>query len=450
MAQYIQHRLAPVSAAEQAAYGIAHRLQAAGYQACTVGGCVRDRFLGSMPEDVDVTTDATPDVLQQIFPHTYAVGAAFGVVIVRDGNLHTEVATFREDGGYQDGRHPDSVTFSDAEHDAQRRDFTINALFYDPQAEQVIDFVDGLRDLDAGVIRTVGDADRRFGEDYLRMLRAVRFTARFDFELDPTTRAAIIKHAPKITGVSPERIFNELTKMLCGPQPQLAFRLLDETGLLEQVLPEISAMKGVAQPPQFHPEGDVFVHTLLLLEMMVHPTPEIAWSALLHDVGKPPTLKIGTHGRETFPNHNRVGAEMAETLLQRLRCSRQFIDCVRETVYNHMTFAEVQKMRPSTLRRLLGRPDFDCELELHRLDCLSCHRYVDNYVFLLDRLAALRDEPPVPEPLVKGRDLIERGVEPGPVIGEILREFEELQLNSEIITREAALEWLDRRVTPHV
>ncbi len=450
MAQYIQHRLAPVSAAEQAAYDIARRLQAAGYQACTVGGCVRDRFLGSMPKDVDVTTDATPDVLQQIFPHTYAVGAAFGVVIVREGDLHTDVATFREDGGYQDGRHPDSVTFSDAEHDAQRRDFTINALFYDPQAEQVIDFVDGLRDLDAGVIRTVGDPDRRFGEDYLRMLRAVRFTARFDFELDPATRAAIIKHAPKITGISPERIFNELTKMLCGPQPQLAFRLLDETGLLEQVLPEISAMKGVTQPPQFHPEGDVFVHTLLLLEMMVHPTPEIAWSALLHDVGKPPTLAIGPHGRETFPSHNRVGAEMTETILQRLRCSRQFIDCVRETVYNHMTFAEVQKMRPSTLRRLLGRPDFDCELELHRLDCLSCHRYVDNYVFLLDRLAALRDEPPVPEPLVQGRDLIGRGVEPGPVIGEILRELEELQLNGEIITREAALEWLDRRVTPHV
>lgn len=447
MTKYLTHNLDPVTTAENRAYDIVARLRDAGFDAFTVGGAVRDRLLGGLPGDVDVTTSATPDIVQEIFARTYAVGAAFGVVIVVDDDVQTEVATFREDGGYQDGRRPDSVRFSDAQHDAQRRDFTINALLYDPLERRVVDYVDGLADLHRGVLRAIGDPVLRFNEDYLRLLRAVRFAARFDFALDGDTLTAIKTHAHQIINISPERIFAELSKMLCGPRPGYAFRMLDETGLLEQLLPEITAMKNVAQPPLYHPEGDVFVHTLMLLDNTSHPSPEIAWSALLHDVGKPPTFEIGHHGRETFPCHAKVGAAMTETILQRLRCSRQFIDDVREAVYNHMTFADVQKMRPATLRRMLGRANFNCELELHRVDCMSSHRKLGNYVYLLDALIALRDEPAVPPPLATGKDLLARGVAPGPVVGEILRELEDQQLSGDVSDREAALVWLDQRLS---
>ena len=446
MLQYLTRSLPPVCAAERHAYDVVARLHEAGHEAYTVGGAVRDRLLGSVPDDVDVTTSATPDVVQGLFPRTYAIGAAFGVVIVVEDDIQTEVATFREDYGYQDGRRPDSVHFSDAEHDAQRRDFTINALLYDPRVGRIVDYVDGLRDLERGVIRAIGDPDRRFSEDYLRLLRAARFAARFDFELDADTLKAITTHAAQDVNISPERIFAELTKMLCGPRPACAFRLLDATGLLAHVLPEIAAMKGVAQPAQYHPEGDVFVHTLMLLENTRHPTPEIAWSALLHDVGKPPTFEIGHHGRETFPCHAKVGAEMTEAILRRLRCSRHFIDCVREVVYHHMSFGEVQKMRPATLRRMLGRSTFNVELELHRVDCMSSHRKLGNYVYLLDELVALRDQPAVPPPLATGRDVLARGIAAGPVVGEILRELEEEQLSGNVTDRDAALVWLDQRV----
>jgi poly(A) polymerase len=429
---------------EKVALKIADRLHQAGHTAYLVGGSVRDRLLGKSVHEVDVTTDATPDQVQALFDRTVAVGAAFGVIVVVDGDINTEIATFRTDGTYQDGRHPDSVTFSDAEHDAERRDFTINGLFYDPRAEEIIDYVGGLADLDVGVVRAIGDPRKRFADDYLRMLRAVRFTARFDFELEANTRAAVCETAERITGISPERISAELTKMLTGPNPHEAFRLLDETGLLIHILPEISAMKGVKQPPQYHPEGDVWVHTLLLLENMPdNPSPELAWACLLHDVAKPPTFTINKHGREAFPCHAAIGADMTEDILRRFRCSTAFIKDVREMVYYHMAFGDVQKMKRSTLRRMMARPTFDVEMELHRIDCMSCHGSLGNYVFLQDKLDEFANEPPVPEPLLRGKDLIERGLQPGPEFGTILKQIEELQLNDQITDRDAALEWLD-------
>jgi len=446
MCEKIKQQLAPLTPEEQCAYGIVGTLREKGHEAYVVGGAVRDRLLQRTPGEVDVATSADPEMVQALFPRTYAFGAAFGVVIAIVDNVQIEVATFRKDAGYHNGRHPDAVEFSDVCHDAERRDFTINAMFYDPAHCEIIDFVGGVRDLRRGIIRAIGNPSQRFAEDYLRMLRAVRFAARFNFELEAETAGAIRQHAGRIVQISPERVFAELNNMLTGPYPDRAFELLDELDLLRQLLPEVHAMKGVRQPAEFHPEGDVFIHTLLLLRALSHPDGELAWSALLHDVGKPPTFEIGKRGRESFPCHARVGADMTERILRRLRCSRAFIDHVREAVHNHMTFAEIKNMRQSTLRRLMARETFAVELELHRADCAASHRKLGNYVHLLDKLHEFRNQPPVPEPLLRGHDVLARGVPEGPDVGVILKELEELQLNGEVTTRDAALEWLARRV----
>jgi poly(A) polymerase len=429
--------------AECEAHSIVARLREAGHEAYTVGGAVRDRLLARAPQDVDVATSATPEQVAALFPRTVGVGASFGVMLVVGDAIQTEVATFRIDGGYIDGRHPDAVEFSDARHDAERRDFTINALFYDPAEERVIDFVGGVADLARGCLRTVGDPRRRFGEDYLRMLRAMRFATRYGFALSADTAAAIAEFADRVVRISAERIYTELTKMLTGPHPHKAIAGLEESGLLEQVLPEITAMRGVQQPAEFHPEGDVWTHTLLLLANMAHPCPALAWGVLLHDVGKPPTFAIGKHGRETFPCHASVGAEMAEAILRRLKCSRELIEQVRTLVYYHMSFADVQRMRPATLRRMIGRDTFSLELELHRIDCMACHGKLRNWVFLLDKLRELGDQPPVPAPLITGRDLLARGMAAGPAMGALLRSIHDLYLDGQLADRSAALAWLD-------
>jgi tRNA nucleotidyltransferase/poly(A) polymerase len=422
----IHYPLALETPAELAALKVIQTLCQAGHQALLVGGAVRDRLLQRRPVEADVASSARPEEVQALFPRTVAVGAAFGVIVVVMDEINIEVATFRADDAYIDGRRPTSVRFVTAAEDAARRDFTINALFYDPATCTVLDYTGGLADLAAGQLRAIGEAAARFREDYLRMLRAVRFTVRLGFALEP----------------SPERLFQELTKLLTGPRPHAAFRLLDDCGLLAVLLPEMCAMKGVTQPPQYHPEGDVFVHTLLLLEYMVHPSPALAWSVLLHDVGKPPTFARGANGQETFPCHADVGAVMAEDILRRLRAPNDLTETVVAAVKYHMTFGEIQRFRPATLRRMMGRTTFPLELELHRIDCLACHRRLENWVFLLDQLHALANQPAVPPPLLTGADVLAQGVPPGPRVGALLREAQERQLNGDLADRPAALAWL--------
>ena len=446
--------LPPLGAAEAAGDRVIAALQAAGHTACRVGGCVRDRLLGRPVKDVDVATSATPEQVQALFPKTYAVGAAFGVVIVHEGGTagtaevaatDIEVATFRSESGYVDGRHPGQVCFSSPREDASRRDFTINALFYDPVAEKLYDCTGGLADLQAGLVRAIGDPAARFGEDSLRLLRAVRFAAALGFTLEPATAAAIPPLAGRLRLISAERIFAELTRMLCGSRPATAFRRLAELGLLEVCLPEIAVMRGVAQPPQYHPEGDVWEHTLKLLELMEQPTETLAWAALLHDVGKPPTYEF-RDGRERFPCHAHVGAELARTILERFHASRALTDAVAEVVGAHMMIGDVTDMRPSKIRRILARPTFAEDLELHRLDCLSSHADLANYDRLIQEREKLANEPPIPPPLLTGRDCIALGLPPGPRIGELLREAQELQLNGEVRTAQEALEWAKGRL----
>src|SRR5438105_3825164 len=373
---------------EQHAISIVQSLRAAGHQAYLVGGCVRDLLLGREPADYDITTDATPEEVMGIFPETYAVGAQFGVVLVplpkdsvlKEDNDCVEVATFRSDIGYSDGRHPDQVRFSkDPREDVLRRDFTINGLLLDPIKNEVLDFVGGRKDFDAHIIRTIGDPESRFAEDKLRMMRAVRFAARFKYSIDPGTLTAIQKLAHQILRVSRERLRDELTKMLTEGQARRAFLLLDEAGLLREVLPEISAMKRVQQPPQFHPEGDVFVHTLLLLDKLPHPCPAtLAWGALLHDVGKPPTFRVAPD-RIRFDGHVDVGVKMAQEICRRLRFSNEDTDQILALVANHMRFGDVERMKESTLKKFLRLPRFEEHLELHRLDCQSSHGDLTSY-----------------------------------------------------------------------
>jgi poly(A) polymerase len=458
--------------AGQHAIHIVRTLRERGFQAYLCGGCVRDLLLERKPADYDVTTDATPEQLMRIFPETYAVGAQFGVVLVPipgDGHpssdpvvstpddaspLHSlpsekahvvEVATFRSDVSYTDGRHPDAVRFSkDPREDVERRDFTINGLLMDPISGQVLDFVGGRADLNAHVVRAIGDPERRFTEDKLRMLRAVRFAARFGYAIDPVTFGAIRKLAPQIHQVSPERIREELTKMLTEGQARRAFLLLDESGLLHQVLPEISAMKGVEQPPQYHPEGDVFVHTLLLLENLPHPcSPTLAWGALLHDVGKPPTFRVAPD-RIRFDGHVEVGVKMGEALCRRLRFSNDDTEQILALIDNHMRFAHVLQMKESTLKKFLRMPQFDEHLELHRLDCQASHRILSAYEFAKEKLASIPPEKMRPAPLVTGDDLIAAGYYPGPRFKEILTAVEDGQLEGRLQSKEEAMEFVER------
>ncbi|MGO9402709.1 MAG: CCA tRNA nucleotidyltransferase [Terriglobales bacterium] len=446
-----------MSNAKQQAAEIVHTLRERGHQAYFAGGCVRDLLLRREPADYDVSTDATPQQVMQIFPQTFAVGEQFGVVLVpiqleeravtgEDARRSAiEVATFRSDIGYSDGRHPDEVRFTkDPREDVERRDFTINGMMLDPATDEILDFVGGRDDLQAGIVRAIGDPERRFAEDKLRMLRAVRFAARFDYTIHPATMSAIQKLAPQIHQVSCERVREELTKMLTEGRARRAFELLDTIGLLPEVLPEIAAMKGVQQPPQFHPEGDVFVHTLLLLEKLpLNGSKTLAWGALLHDVGKPPTFRVAPD-RIRFDGHVDVGVKMAAEICRRLRFSNHETDQILALVDNHMRFKDVQRMSQSTLKKFLRLPAFDEHLELHRLDCLSSHGQLDSYDYSREQLRSMPPEAIRPTPLITGRDLIEAGYEPGPRFKEVLTAVEDAQLEGRLASREAAMEFVRR------
>ncbi len=443
------------------ASSIVEGLRGRGFQAYLVGGCVRDLLLGREPKDYDVATSARPEQVMEIFPETYAVGAQFGVVLVPEpetdveggfsadasghGSGCVEVATFRSDVGYSDGRHPDEVRFSeDPREDVARRDFTINGMLLDPVSGEVLDFVGGRDDLKAGIIRSIGDPERRFEEDKLRMLRAVRFAARFEYAIEPATFVAIQKLAEQIEVVSRERVRDELTRMLTEGRGRRAFLLLDESGLLRHVLPEISAMKGVEQPPEFHPEGDVFVHTLLLLENLPQPCPRtLGWGALLHDVGKPATFRVAPD-RIRFDNHVEVGVKIAEEICWRLRFSNDDAEQILALVENHMRFGHVSRMKESTLKKFMRMPRFDEHMALHRADSLASHRHLGTYEFLRQKLAEIPAEKMRPAPLVTGDDLIAEGHAPGPRFREILNAVEDAQLEGRLNSRDVALEFVRR------
>jgi len=429
--------------ARAAAEKIAGVLREAGHQAYFVGGCVRDLELGREPADYDVSTDARPDRVQEIFPDSLGIGAQFGVILVSVGGIDVEVATFRSDIGYSDGRHPDRVAYSNsAKEDVLRRDFTINGLLLDTRTNDVLDYVGGRDDLRARIIRAIGEPERRFREDKLRLVRAVRFAARFHFVIEPETAAAIRRLAPEILVVSAERLRDELTKILTEGAARRGFELLDELGLLSHVLPEIARMKGVQQPPQFHPEGDVWIHTLLMLEMLpAGASPTLAWGTLLHDVGKPPTFAppSGPEGRIRFDGHVEVGTKMAEDICRRFRFSNDDTEQIAALVANHLRFKDVLQMRQSTLKRFLRLPRFEEHLELHRLDCLSSHRNLENYDFVQRFLAETPPAEVRPARLISGDDLIALGLKPGPDFKAILHAIEDAQLEGRIKTRDEAL-----------
>ena len=430
------------------ANSICEMLQRNKHQALLVGGCVRDLLLGREPADYDVATDATPVEVAGLFPESVAVGAQFGVILIPKNGLKVEVATFRSDMGYSDGRHPDRVVYSKTPlEDVQRRDFTINGLLMRHDNAAVLDFVGGQSDLSAGTIRAIGDPELRFAEDKLRMMRAVRFAARFGFEIEPATFRAVQRHIKEIQKVSPERLREELTKMLTEGAARRAFELLDETGLMEHVLPEISAMKGVEQPPEFHPEGDVWIHTLLMLEQLAKgASPTLAWGVLLHDVGKPPTFQSveKTGDRIRFNHHVEVGVKMGEEICRRLRFSNEDTEQIAALVENHMRFSHVEEMRKSTLKRFVRLPRFDEHMELHRLDCLSSHRHMDSYEFVQRFLDQTPPEQVRPERLLTGDDLLAMGFLPGPEFARILSSIEDAQLEGRLRSREEAREYVVR------
>jgi len=430
---------------QQAALQIVSHLVRSGYTALFAGGCVRDRILfGESCGDIDIATNATPQTVSELFTHTIGVGAQFGVVIVMQSGIPFEVATFRSDIGINDGRHPGRVVFTDARHDALRRDFTINGMFYNPLTNTIDDYVGGRRDLESGVIRAIGDPRERFREDYLRLLRAIRFAARFSFIIDDETWAAIKANAASIAQISPERIFGELDRMLRGPHSDLALTLLAESGLLKAVLPEVHDSIGVEQPPEFHPEGDVFTHTVKALGFMApDPSPTLAWSVLLHDIGKKSTMRM--LDRLRFNGHDQVGARMATGILKRLHASSDLIDSTSTCIENHMHFMNVTSMRLATLKRLLSRPTILDELELHRVDCLASHGNVDNVTFVRKRLDEFARERIKPSPLLRGNDLILLGMTPGPLFSTILREVYDLQLDEKIATHDEAIEVVKSR-----
>ena len=430
---------------ESTARTIVRKLRGAGHVAYYAGGSVRDLLRGQVPKDIDVATDARPEAVQKMFSRTYAVGAHFGVIVVLEEGFQFEVATFRSDGIYLDGRRPTEVHFATAAEDAARRDFTINGMFFDPEANEVIDFVGGRADLQARLIRAIGDPGQRFAEDRLRMLRAVRFATVLGFEVDPSTWGAVVAQAPSIDEISAERIREELVRIFMSPQRVRGWDLLDASGLMRVILPELEAMKGCEQPPQFHPEGDVFKHTRIMLDLLPKEASlPLVFSALFHDIGKPPTSSVDENGRIRFNGHDRVGAEMTEAVMQRLRFSRAEMDATVEAVRQHMVFKDVPNMRVAKLKRFMARPTFADELELHRVDCESSHGLLDNYDFLRQKREEFANEPIIPPPLVRGGDLLALGLKPGPKIGEILEAVETRQLEGALRDREEALEWVKR------
>ena len=444
----------------EAALRIVETLRSRGYESYLAGGCVRDLLLGRAPDDYDVATSATPDVVLDMFPRTFAVGAHFGVVLVapeaEDAGFVTEVATFRSDLAYSDGRHPDAVRYTQtAEEDVRRRDFTINGLLLDPLRggrsvdewmqdskrlrEAVIDYVGGVADLDGGVVRAIGNAEQRFSEDRLRMLRAVRFAARFGFEIEPETKRAIRMLAQRIDAVSRERMRDELTRMLTEGHARRAFEWLDETSLLEQVLPEIARMKGVEQPPQYHPEGDVWTHTLLLLEQLEPGcSMTLAWGALLHDVGKPPTFRRAPD-RIRFDGHVDVGVAMGAEICRRFRFSNEETRQIMELIENHMRFMDAERMKDSTLKRFFRLERFEEHLALHRMDCLAGSGYLKHWNFVRERFSSMSEETVRPKPLITGRELIAAGYKPGAGFREMLHAVEDAQLEGTVSTADGAL-----------
>ncbi|HJX97266.1 MAG TPA: CCA tRNA nucleotidyltransferase [Chthoniobacterales bacterium] len=432
-----------MSPMEGTARAIAQRLRERGHIAYFAGGSVRDMVRGLPAKDFDIATDATPDVVQKIFSRTYAVGAHFGVVVVVENNFNFEVATFRADGAYLDHRHPVDVRFSSPEEDAKRRDFTINGMFFDPEKNEVIDFVGGRADIEKKIVRAIGDPTARFSEDRLRMLRAVRFATVLDYKIDNQTWDALLASAQSINEISAERIREELLKIFLSPNRVRGWEMLDQSGMMRNILPELEAMKGCLQPEQFHPEGDVFQHTKLMLGLLPEKVSvPLVLSVLFHDVGKPITSTVDETGRIRFNEHDRIGAAMTESIMERLRFSRAEIDAVVEMVRQHMVFKDVPKMRVAKLKRFMARPTFEEELELHRVDCASSHQMMDNYEFLLRKREEFANEPIIPPPLVRGDDLIALGMKPGPKFGEILEAVETRQLEGALKDRQQALDWV--------
>ncbi|HBM17080.1 MAG TPA: phosphohydrolase [Lentisphaeria bacterium] len=427
------------------ALSILKALRDRGFDSYFVGGCVRDAILGVEIKDIDIVTSALPSQINSIFDRTHNIGAAFGIVNVVINSINYEVATFRKETSYKDGRHPDSVVFAKTpQEDAMRRDFTINALFYDPFLDSILDYSEGLLDLKRGLLRTIGKAEGRFNEDYLRMLRAIRFTLRFGFDTAPEIISSIKLMAPKTLLLSKERVRDELTGILTGPNPDKGLDMLYQSGILKELLPDIFAMKGIKQPPEYHPEGDVFEHTKLMLSHMPCPSDELAWAILLHDVGKPSTFKIRDDGRETFVCHADCGSMISEKILKELKFPALFTNNVCYAVKNHMRFASVTEMRPSKYKAIIAASTFPLELELHRIDCISSNKFTDSYTFLLDKLIEQNGERILPERLLKGKDLIELGFKPGPEFSRILEKIEEMQHDKLLNTREDALEYIRR------
>ena len=430
------------------AAAIVHCLRGAGYEAFLVGGCVRDLIRGVTPQDFDIVTSARPEQVQPLFSQTVPVGARFGVVLVIEGGRPYEVATFRVETGYDDGRHPSRVVFATVEEDVSRRDFTVNGLLMDPETGRIIDYVDGRSDIERRLIRTIGDPDERFSEDHLRMLRAVRFTATLGFTLDPVTLAAVRRQAASIRRISAERIREELNRILTSGRAREGVKLLADSGLLAEILPEVLALKGVGQPPAFHPEGDVWEHTLRMLALLHCEDGDVdlrlAWAVLLHDAGKAVTRFEDENGVH-FYGHVRRGEEIAAAILQRLRFSREETETILALIRGHMLFMNVREMRPNRLKRFLRQPDFALHLELHRLDCLGSHGLLDNYEFALQKLKEYSQEELRPPPLLTGEDLIGMGYTPGPLFREILCVIEDAQLGGEIADAEAARSLVRKR-----
>jgi poly(A) polymerase len=425
-----------------------------GYQALLAGGCVRDLLLARAPVDYDVATDALPDQVMALFPESVAVGAQFGVVFIPGDGFKVEVATFRFDVNYSDGRRPDQVVYAKSpEQDVRRRDFTINGLLMRPETGEVLDFVGGQADLEAGVIRAIGEPDRRFTEDKLRLIRAVRFAARFGFAIDPETFAALRRHASEITVVSAERLRDELTKLLTEGAAKQGFELLDQAGLLEAVLPEVAAMKGVEQPPQYHPEGDVWTHTLLMLEGLAAGSPAtLAWGVLLHDVGKPPTFRsvAETGDRIRFDGHVAVGVRMGEEICRRFRFSNEDTEQILALIANHMRFKDVEQMRPATLKRFVRLPRFEEHMELHRLDCSSSNRRLQSYNFVSRLLEETPPEQIRPAKLLTGNDLLDMGYKQGPMFSQILGSLEDAQLEGKVETQDEAKRYVRSKFSPKI
>lgn len=432
-----------------AALAIVKVLRDHGRKAFFAGGAARDMLLGRAPHDIDIVTSARPEEIQSWFEKTCAIGASFGVVTVLQDGYSFETATLREEREYLDGRRPEKVFYTDDEQlDVARRDFTVNGILYDPLEEEMLDFVGGTEDLRRGILRTIGNPERRFSEDYLRILRAARFAVRLGFELEKATELAMTALAPKLKHLSGERIRDELEKMLLGPHPAHAFRLMQKTGILKIVLPEVSALEGVEQPPEHHPEGDVFTHTMLMLEKMCHPTRELAWSVLLHDIGKKATAALGRDGNVHFYGHEKTGSEMSAVILSRLKCSSALITAVEKCVAGHMRFAFVDRMKRSTWLKMIGAPTFPTEMELNRVDCASCHGKMDGYLLMLDRWIALADKPALPPLPINGNDLIRLGFRPGVRLGLLLGELRDLFLEGVLTTREELLEHARRELPP--